>query len=63
MATDDLEKAVRHAELLILGVPTTAMRATTVAAAREWTTRADPGRQPRQGSRAGLAAADDGGDR
>jgi glycerol-3-phosphate dehydrogenase (NAD(P)+) len=35
MATDDLEKAVRHAELLIMGVPTTAMR-TTVASAREW---------------------------
>ena len=35
MATDDLEKAVRHAELLILGVPTTAMRA-TIRAAKEW---------------------------
>ena len=28
MATDDLEKAMRHAELLIVGVPTTAMRST-----------------------------------
>ena len=35
MATDDLEKAMRHAELLIVGVPTTAMRA-TVHMAREW---------------------------
>jgi glycerol-3-phosphate dehydrogenase (NAD(P)+) len=35
MATDDLEKAMRHAELLIVGVPTTAMR-TTVHMAREW---------------------------
>ena len=35
MATDDLEKAMRHAELLIVGVPTTAMRA-TLATAREW---------------------------
>jgi glycerol-3-phosphate dehydrogenase (NAD(P)+) len=35
MATDDLEKAVRHAELLIVGVPTTAMR-TTIHLAREW---------------------------
>lgn len=35
IATDDLEKAMRHAELLILGVPTTAMRA-TVRAAKEW---------------------------
>jgi glycerol-3-phosphate dehydrogenase (NAD(P)+) len=35
MATDDLEKAVRHAELLIVGVPTTAMRA-TVHMVREW---------------------------
>jgi glycerol-3-phosphate dehydrogenase (NAD(P)+) len=35
MATDDLEKAMRHAELLIVGVPTTAMR-TTLHMAREW---------------------------
>ena len=35
MATDDLEKAMRHAELLIVGVPTTAMRS-TVHMAREW---------------------------
>ena len=35
MATDDLEKAMRHAELLIVGVPTTAMRS-TLAAAKEW---------------------------
>ncbi|MBA3604742.1 MAG: NAD(P)H-dependent glycerol-3-phosphate dehydrogenase [Actinomycetota bacterium] len=28
MATDDLEKAMRHAELLIVGVPTTAVRST-----------------------------------
>jgi len=35
VATDDLEKAMRHAELLILGVPTTAMRS-TVKAAREF---------------------------
>jgi glycerol-3-phosphate dehydrogenase (NAD(P)+) len=35
MATDDLEKAMRHAELLIVGVPTTAMRA-TLHMAREW---------------------------
>ena len=35
LATDDLEKAMRHAELLILGVPTTAMRS-TVRAAKEW---------------------------
>jgi glycerol-3-phosphate dehydrogenase (NAD(P)+) len=35
MATDDLEKAVRHAELLIVGVPTTAMRS-TIHMAREW---------------------------
>ncbi len=35
MATDDLEKAVRHAELLILGVPTTAIR-DTVTAAKDW---------------------------
>ena len=35
MATDDLEKAMRHAELLIVGVPTTAMRA-TLHIAREW---------------------------
>ncbi len=35
LATDDLEKAMRHAELLIVGVPTTAMRA-TVHMSREW---------------------------
>jgi glycerol-3-phosphate dehydrogenase (NAD(P)+) len=35
MATDDLEKAMRHAELLIVGVPTTAMRS-TLHLAREW---------------------------
>jgi glycerol-3-phosphate dehydrogenase (NAD(P)+) len=35
LATDDLEKAMRHAELLILGVPTAAMRS-TVQAAKEW---------------------------
>jgi glycerol-3-phosphate dehydrogenase (NAD(P)+) len=35
MATDDLEKAMRHAELVIVGVPTTAMRS-TIAAAKEW---------------------------
>ncbi|MET0147298.1 MAG: NAD(P)H-dependent glycerol-3-phosphate dehydrogenase [Ilumatobacteraceae bacterium] len=35
MATDDLEKALRHAELLIVGVPSTAMRS-TMAVAREW---------------------------
>ncbi|MGI9051342.1 MAG: NAD(P)H-dependent glycerol-3-phosphate dehydrogenase [Ilumatobacteraceae bacterium] len=35
IATDDLEKAMRHAELLILGVPTTAMRS-TIKAAREF---------------------------
>jgi glycerol-3-phosphate dehydrogenase (NAD(P)+) len=35
MATDDLEKAMRHAELLIVGVPTTAMRS-TMEAAKEW---------------------------
>ena len=35
LATDDLEKAMRHAELLVLGVPTTAMRSTAKAAA-EW---------------------------
>ena len=35
MATDDLEKAMRHAELLIVGVPTTAMRP-TLHMAREW---------------------------
>ena len=35
MATDDLEKAMRHAELLVVGVPTTAMRS-TVKAAQEW---------------------------
>ena len=35
MATDDLEKAMRHAELLIVGVPTTAMRS-TITAAKEW---------------------------
>src|SRR6478736_365412 len=35
MATDDLEKAMRHAELLIIGVPTTAMRS-TMHMAREW---------------------------
>jgi glycerol-3-phosphate dehydrogenase (NAD(P)+) len=35
MATDDLEKAMRHAELLVVGVPTTAMRS-TMHMAREW---------------------------
>jgi glycerol-3-phosphate dehydrogenase (NAD(P)+) len=35
LATDDLEKAMRHAELLIVGVPTTAMRS-TVHVAKEW---------------------------
>lgn len=35
MATDDLEKAVRHAELLIIGVPSTAMR-DTARQVREW---------------------------
>jgi glycerol-3-phosphate dehydrogenase (NAD(P)+) len=35
MATDDLEKAMRHAELLIVGVPTPAMRS-TLHMAREW---------------------------
>ena len=35
MATDDLEKAMRHAELLIVGVPTSGMRA-TLQAAKEW---------------------------
>ena len=35
IATDDLEKAMRHAELLVVGVPTTAMRS-TVRAAKEW---------------------------
>ena len=35
MATDDLEKAMRHAELLVVGVPTTAMRS-TLHMAREW---------------------------
>jgi glycerol-3-phosphate dehydrogenase (NAD(P)+) len=35
MATDELEKAMRHAELLIVGVPTTAMRA-TIHMAKEW---------------------------
>ncbi|MGH9002596.1 MAG: NAD(P)H-dependent glycerol-3-phosphate dehydrogenase [Acidimicrobiia bacterium] len=35
LATDDLEKAMRHAELLIVGVPTTAMRS-TLHMAREW---------------------------
>jgi len=35
MATDDLEKAMRHAEMLIVGVPTTAMRP-TLHMAREW---------------------------
>jgi len=35
MATDDLEKAMRHAELLVVGVPTTAMRP-TLHLAREW---------------------------
>jgi glycerol-3-phosphate dehydrogenase (NAD(P)+) len=35
MATDDLEKAMRHAELLVVGVPTTAMRS-TLHLAREW---------------------------
>jgi glycerol-3-phosphate dehydrogenase (NAD(P)+) len=34
-ATADLERAVRHAELLIVGVPSAAMRA-TICAAREW---------------------------
>jgi glycerol-3-phosphate dehydrogenase (NAD(P)+) len=34
-ATDDLEKAMRHAELLIVGVPTTALRS-TVNTAKEW---------------------------
>lgn len=34
-ATDDLEKATRHAELLIVGVPTSAVRSTIIAA-REW---------------------------
>ncbi len=34
-ATDDLERATRHAELLIIGVPTSAVR-TTIAAARDW---------------------------
>jgi glycerol-3-phosphate dehydrogenase (NAD(P)+) len=34
-ATGDLEQAMRHAELLIVGVPSTAMRA-TICAAREW---------------------------
>ena len=32
MATDDLEKAMRHAELLIVGVPTSAVRSTLQAA-------------------------------
>lgn len=35
IATDDLEKAVRHAELLILGVPTTGMRS-TMRLVRTW---------------------------
>jgi glycerol-3-phosphate dehydrogenase (NAD(P)+) len=35
LATDDLEKAVRHAELLVVGVPSAAMRA-TIRDAREW---------------------------
>jgi glycerol-3-phosphate dehydrogenase (NAD(P)+) len=35
LATDDLEKAMRHAELLIIGVPTTAMRP-TMTMAKEW---------------------------
>jgi len=35
MATDDLEKAMRHAELLIVGVPTTALRS-TLNTAKEW---------------------------
>ncbi len=35
IATDDLEKAMRHAELLVLGVPTTAMRS-TIRIAKEW---------------------------
>jgi glycerol-3-phosphate dehydrogenase (NAD(P)+) len=35
VATDDLEKAMRHAELLIVGVPTSGMRA-TLQAAKEW---------------------------
>jgi glycerol-3-phosphate dehydrogenase (NAD(P)+) len=35
LATADLEKAVRHAELLIVGVPSAAMR-TTIRDAREW---------------------------
>jgi glycerol-3-phosphate dehydrogenase (NAD(P)+) len=34
-ATADLERAMRHAELLIVGVPSAAMRA-TICAAREW---------------------------
>jgi glycerol-3-phosphate dehydrogenase (NAD(P)+) len=34
-ATDDLEKAVRHAELLLVGVPSSAMR-TTIRCARQW---------------------------
>lgn len=35
MATDDLEKACRHAELLIVGVPTTAVRS-TLNLAKDW---------------------------
>ena len=35
MATDDLEKAMRHAELLIIGVPTTAVRS-TLQDAKQW---------------------------
>jgi len=35
MATNDLEKAVRHAELLVVGVPTTAVRS-TLEAVSEW---------------------------
>jgi glycerol-3-phosphate dehydrogenase (NAD(P)+) len=34
-ATDDLEKAARHAELLVVGVPSSAMR-TTIRCARQW---------------------------
>jgi len=35
VATDDLEKAVRHAELLIIGVPTSGVRS-TMALVKEW---------------------------
>ena len=62
MATDDLEKAMRHAELLIVGVPTTAMRS-TMALAKRVDPPVDPDRQPGQGPRAGIAAADDRGHR